>query len=149
MAGVSKHLLAFEALRPQILQKLIAMRDSFDSTLARVDETSARLQLDGLLEHVGNYLATHDAEILRSFVHTFLAMRAAEVQGPSAALSLLVTVGDVAVETARETSAIDSTELVLLLSHATLDAVRLANDLVAEELHRRRAARFATAEASS
>src|SRR5207253_2997505 len=98
------------------------------------DEATARLQIGAILEHIGNFIATGDVGLHRAFLHTFLAMRAAEAQGPSAVLAMLVAVGDTAAQVAQEQS---HPELTLLLMRVTASTARAINDLIAEELGRR------------
>src|SRR4051812_32195773 len=87
---------AYDALRPKILERLLDMRSTLDPSLARADESTARTQLGAVLDHLGNFIATGDLGLHRAFLHTFLAMRAAEAQGPAAVLAMLVAIGDTA-----------------------------------------------------
>jgi hypothetical protein len=143
IVGPSPHARAFAELRPRVLAKLLELRGSLDPALVRADEATARVQLDALLEHLGNYLATGDATLHRGFLHTFLAMRAAEAQGPAAALGTLVAVGDAAAQVAQEElgASPETAELVTVLTRVTAATARLVNDLIAEELERRIAQR--------
>ena len=65
-------------------------------TFGRLDEATARAQIGAVLDHLGNFIATGDLGLHRAFLHTFLAMRAAEAQGPAAVLAMLVAIGDTA-----------------------------------------------------
>ena len=98
-----------------------------------------RPQISAVLEHLGNYLATGDLGLHRAFLHTFLAMRAAEAQGPAAVLAMLVAVGDTAAQIAQEEGggSPDGAELTLMLTRVTASTARAVNDLIAEELERR------------
>ena len=127
----------YDALRPKILQRLVETRASLDASLARLDEESARDQLDAVLERIGNFIATGDLGLHRAFLHTFLAMRAAEAQHPGAVLAMLVAIGDTAADVAHEQGTTDSAELTLMLTRVTASTARAVNDLVAEELERR------------
>jgi hypothetical protein len=127
----------YDALRPKILQRLIDTRASLDASLARVDEQSARSQIDAVLERIGNFIATGDLGLHRAFLHTFLAMRAAEAQPPGAVLAMLVAIGDTAAQVAQDEATPDSTELTLMLTRVTASTARTVNDLIAEELERR------------
>ena len=66
-------------------------------------------------------------------------MRAAEAQGPAAALGTLVAVGDAAAQVAQEElgAGPETAELVTVLTRVTAGTARLVNDLIAEELERR------------
>lgn len=126
---------AYDALRAKILQRLMEIRGTLDPTLGRMDEATARAQLIAVLDHVGNFVATGDLGLHRAFLHTFLAMRAAEAQGPAAVLAMLVAIGDTAAQVAQEEGA--GTELTLMLTRVTASTARAINDLIADELDRR------------
>lgn len=129
----------YDALRPAILQRLIDMRASLDPSLARGDEESAREQLGAVLAHFSNYIATGDIGLHRAFLHTFLAIRAAEAQLPGAVLAMLVAIGDTAVTVAQEAGSPEAAELTAALTRVTASTARSVNDLIAEELERRAA----------
>jgi hypothetical protein len=130
---------AFDALRPAIVVRLIELRASLDPALARSDEATARSQIEAVLGDFGEYLATGDLAAHRAFLTSFVAKRAAEELGPSAALSTLVAIGDTAVQVVQEKLAGPSgDELGLLVARLTTSSVRIVNDLIAEELIARR-----------
>jgi hypothetical protein len=131
---------AYDALRPKILQRLLELRPTLDPSLARLDEQTARAQVGAVLEHLGNFLATGDLRLHRSFLQTFLAMRAAEAQSPASVLGALVAIGDTAAQVAQEEGAgrPEGAELTLLLTRVTASMARALNDLIAEELETRR-----------
>ena len=129
---------AYDGLRPKILQRLLDMRATLDPSLGRMDEATARAQINAVLEHIGNFIATGDLGLHRAFLHTFLAMRAAEAQGPAGVLALLVAVGDTAAQVSQEEAkGPDGSELTLLLTRVTASTARAVNDLIADELERR------------
>jgi hypothetical protein len=130
---------AYDNLRPIVLQRLLDMRATLDPSFGRIDEATARAQISAVLEHLGNFLASGDLGSHRAFLQTFLAMRAAEAQGPAAVLAMLVAIGDTAAQVAQDELAgsIDGAELTLLLTRVTATTARAVNDLVAEELARR------------
>jgi hypothetical protein len=130
----------YEALRPKILQRLLELRPTLDASLARLDEPTARAQIDAVLEHLGNFIATGDLRLHRAFLQTFLAMRAAEAQSPASVLAALVAIGDTAAQVAQEAGAgtQDGAELTLLLTRVTASTARALNDLIAEQLESRR-----------
>ena len=131
---------AYEALRPKILQRLLELRSTLDPSLGRLDEMTARGQMAAVLEHLGNFIATGDVGLHRAFLHTFLAMRAAEAQSPASVLAMLVAIGDTAAQVAQEDGAgtTEGAELTLLLTRVTASTARLLNDLIADELERRK-----------
>ena len=130
---------AYDELRPKILQRLLDMRGTLDPSLGRMDETTARAQIVAVLDHIANFIATGDLGLHRAFLHTFLAMRAAEAQGPAQVLAMLVAIGDTAAQVAQEDAIVRTggTELTLMLTRVTASTARALNDLIAEELERR------------
>ena len=103
--------------------------------LARLDDSIARAQIGAVLDHLGNFITTGDLGLHRAFLHTFLAMRAAEAQGPAQTLAMLVAIGDTAAQVAQEEGG--GAELTLFLTRVTASTARAINDLIAEELDRR------------
>src|ERR1051325_3007282 len=136
MSTVSTLARSYEALRPDVLQRLMELRSTLDPSLGRLDEANARAQIGAVLDHLGNFIATGDIGLHRAFLHTFLAMRAAEAQSPAAVLAMLVAIGDTAAQVAQEEGAGTTTgaELTLLLTRVTTSTARAINDLIAEEL---------------
>jgi hypothetical protein len=130
---------SYEALRPKVLQRLLELRSTLDPSLGRLDDSTARAQIGAVLDHLGNFIATGDLGLHRAFLHTFLAMRAAEAQSPASVLAMLVAIGDTAAQVAQEDGAgtADGAELTLLLTRVTASTARGVNDLIAEELGRR------------
>lgn len=139
MSAVPSVVHAYDGLRPKILQRLLDLRATLDPTLGRLDEPSARAQIGAVLDHLGNFLATGDLGLHRAFLHTFLAMRAAEAQGPGSVLAMLVAIGDTATQVAQEQdpSTTETKDLALMLTRVTAATARAINDLIAEELERR------------
>jgi hypothetical protein len=111
------------------------LRTTLDPSLARLDETSAQTQINAVLEHLGTFITTGDLGLHRAFLHTFLAMRAAEAQSPAAVLTMLVAIGDTAAQVAQLEGAgtTEGAELTLLLTRVTGSTARVVNDLIAEE----------------
>lgn len=130
---------SYEALRPRVLQRLLELRSTLDPSLGRLDDATARAQIGAVLDHLGNFIATGDLGLHRAFLHTFLAMRAAEAQSSASVLAMLVAIGDTAAQVAQEEGAgtADGAELTLLLTRVTASTARGVNDLIAEELGRR------------
>jgi hypothetical protein len=130
---------AYDGLRAKILHRLMEIRATLDPTLGRLDDATASAQISAVLEHLGNYLATGDLGLHRAFLHTFLAMRAAEAQGPAGVLAMLVAIGDTAAQVAQEDSggSPEGAELTLMLTRVTASTARAVNDLIADELERR------------
>jgi hypothetical protein len=129
----------YEALRSKILERLLDIRATLDPALGRLDPATAQSQFAAVIDHLGNFIATGDLGLHRAFLHTFLAMRGAEAQGPASVLAMLVAIGDTAAQVAQENAALspDGTELTLMLTRVTASTARAVNDLIAEELERR------------
>lgn len=129
---------AYDGLRPKILQRLLDMRATLDPSLGRLDEPTARAQIGAVLDHLGNFIASGDLGLHRAFLHTFLAMRAAEAQGPAQVLAMLVAIGDTAAQVSQESDPTpEGSELTLMLTRVTASTARAINDLIASELERR------------
>jgi hypothetical protein len=130
---------AYEALRPKVLVRLLELRTTLDPSLGRLDDATARAQIGAVLDHLGNFIATGDLGLHRAFLHTFLAMRAAEAQSPASVLAMLVAIGDTAAQVAQDEGAgtTEGAELTLLLTRVTATTARAVNDLIADELGRR------------
>ena len=137
---------SYEALRPRVLERVLELRATLDPSLGRLDDTTARAQIGAVLDHLGNFIATGDLALHRGFLHTFLAMRAAEAQSPASVLAMLVAIGDTAAQVAQDGAdggpgGSDGAELTLLLTRVTASTARAMNELIAEELGRRAAQR--------
>jgi hypothetical protein len=131
---------AFDALRPFIVSRLLELRSSLDPALARSDEVTARAQIESVLDDLSGFIATGDLATHRAFLTAFVAKRAAEELGPSAAMSTLVAIGDTAAQVVQEQQpGGHGDELALLVARITAGSVRVVNDLIAEELARSRA----------
>jgi hypothetical protein len=128
-----------------VLERVLELRSTLDPSLGRLDDATARAQIGAVLDHLGNFIATGDLGLHRGFLHTFLAMRAAEAQSPASVLAMLVAIGDTAAQVAQEEASgpagSDGAELTLLLTRVTASTARAMNDLIAEELGRRAAQR--------
>jgi hypothetical protein len=147
MSTVSTLARSYEALRPRVLERVLELRATLDPSLGRLDDSTARAQIGAVLDHLGNFIATGDLALHRGFLHTFLAMRAAEAQSPASVLAMLVAIGDTAAQVAQDGAdgggpgGSDGAELTLLLTRVTASTARALNDLIAEELARRDAQR--------
>jgi hypothetical protein len=133
---------SYEALRPRVLERVLELRATLDPSLGRLDDASARAQIGAVLDHLGNFIATGDLALHRGFLHTFLAMRAAEAQSPASVLAMLIAIGDTAAQVAQDEAGTgDGAELTRLLTRVTASTARVMNDLIADELGRRTAQR--------
>jgi hypothetical protein len=132
-----------ESLRPAVLARLVELRGSLDHALARLSEAQAKQHLDPVLQHLQTYLTTWDWRTHRSFLQTYLALRAGDGMSSDDVLHVLAAIGDVVVDTIRRQLANHPAQPALLVAVAKFNAhtVRGVIDLVAEELERRRTQR--------
>jgi hypothetical protein len=121
---------SYEALRPRVLERVLELRATLEPSLGRLDDATARAQISAVLDHLGNFIATGDLGLHRGFLHTFLAMRAAEAQSPASVLAMLVAIGDTAAQVAQEDA-----------GGAGGPGGSAGTDLIADELARRDAQR--------
>ena len=123
-----------------MVARLLELRASLDPALARSDEATARAQIEAVLDDFGDFIATGDLPTHRAFLSAFVAKRATEEAGASAALSTLVAIGDTAVQVVQERLLTGhGEELALLVARVTAGSVRIVNELIAEELARHKA----------
>jgi len=143
MASPADPAAMLEQVRPAILARLVELRGSLDHALARQTETEARQHLEPVLRHLQTYLTTWDWRLHRSFLQSYLAMRAGDGMSSDDVLHVLAAFGDVVVDTVRRRMADHPAQPALLVAVAKFNAhtVRAVIDLVAEELERRRAQR--------
>jgi hypothetical protein len=127
-----------ESLRPAVLARLVEIRGQLDHALARVAEHEAREQFDAVLRHLQTYLTTWDWRLHRSFLQTYLAMRAGDGMHSDDVLHVLSAIGELVIEMAREQA---PPALMVALAKFNAHTVRCVIDLVAEDLERRRAQR--------
>ena len=132
-----------ETLRPAVLARLVEIRSSLDHALARVPEAAARDHFDSVLRHMQAYLTTWDWRLHRSFLQTYLAMRAGDGMSSDDVLHALSAIGEVVVDMVRRQLAEHPITPSLMVALAKFNAhtVRGVIDLVAEDLERRRAQR--------
>ncbi|HPH66164.1 MAG TPA: hypothetical protein PLF40_10485 [Kofleriaceae bacterium] len=131
----------FEALRPKIVDRMLAARASRSDTESDANQSDSplRRQLEAVLEHLGNYLVTGDLRMHRDFLQSFLAMRAAEAQSPSAVMASLTEIGDTAARVVQQDGPDDDERrhLVQALASATVTTVKVCNELLARDLQRK------------
>lgn len=132
-----------ESLRPAVLARLVEIRGTLDHSLARSSEHDAREQFDAVLRHQVTYLTTWDWRLHRSFLQTYLAMRAGDGMSSDDVLHVLSSIGEVVAETVRSQLGDHPIAPSLMVALAKFNAhtVRGVIDLVAEDLERRRSQR--------
>ena len=146
MADVA-HARTFAELRPAVLARLMEVRASLDPGLAQLDDGGARAQLQAVLDQVEAYLRTGDATPLRSFLRSFLTLRAAQGLAPDTLLHAVVAIGDTCVQVVQKTAA--DADLACELTHTGAVATRLVVQHIADALARRTDERRALTEAIS
>ena len=138
MATPAEHAATLEALRPAVLARLVELRASLDHGLARLDEAAAAEHFEGVLRHMAAYMTTWDWRLHRSFLQSYLAMRASDGMSTDDVLHVLAAIGDVVVDTARREVGDRAGALLVSLAKFNAHTVRGVIDLIAEELERRR-----------
>jgi hypothetical protein len=143
MATPADHAATLDYLRPAVLDRLVELRGSLDYALARTDEAAAREHFDAVLRHLQTYLTTWDWRLHRSFLQSYLAVRAGHGMSSDDVLHLLATISDVVVEVVRRQFADHPMTPGLLVAIAKFNAhtMRCVIDLIAEDLDRRRSQR--------
>lgn len=143
MPTPADHAATLESLRPAVLARLVEIRGSLDHALARVGEAEAREHFDAVLRHTQAYVATWDWRLHRSFLQSYIALRAGDGMSSDDVIHVLVAVGEVLVEMVRGQLGNKPIvhELVVAVTKVNAHTVRGVIDLVAEELERRRAQR--------
>jgi len=131
----------FAGLKPAVLTRLIEVRGSLDHGFARLDAAAARELFEAVLDHQTTFLATGDTALLRGFLRSFRAMRAAEGLGAENLLHAMIAIGDVTAQVVnKELPAGPRThELVSSLVRTSWTTARLVVEIIAEELAARTA----------
>lgn len=143
MSGAPAYVVAFEGLRPAILTRLLEVRASLDHAFARQTAAEAHELFDAVLMGLQTLLITGDHALHRGFVQSFIALRGADGLAPDHAQRVLVAIGDVAVQVVRRDRPDDGVLTLAVISAIRVTA-RLVNEIVADELGRRRAQRRQT-----
>jgi hypothetical protein len=143
VATTADHAAMLEHLRPAVLARLVEIRASLDHAMARVPEHEAREHFDSVLRHLQAYLTTWDWRMHRSFLQSFLAMRAGDGMSSDDCLHALAAIGETVVDQVRRQAQEHPATPSLMVALAKFNAhtVRAVIDLVAEDLERRRAQR--------
>jgi hypothetical protein len=131
----------FDTLRPKIVARLVRLRATRSETQSDVAVQSSpfQRQVEAVLEHLANYIVTDDLRMHRDFLQTFLAMRAAEAQSPSAVMAALTEIGDTAARVVQQDGPDDPDHraLVEILATATVATARVCNELLSRDLQRK------------
>lgn len=98
---MSSHAQTFQAIRAEVLERLVDVRGSIDHTLSAVPSEIIRQEFDAVLERMYHYLADRDVERYREFATRWVAFRLGEGFSPENLIHSVVALGDVVVEVAR------------------------------------------------
>ena len=137
MAEASTHARSFGELRPAVMTQLMETRANLDHGLAELEVDAARAQLDAVLDHVQSFLASGDPAPLRSFLRSFLTLRAAHGLSPDTLLHAVVAIGDTCVQLVQQRGGASAAELACALPRTGAVCTRLVVEHIAEELARR------------
>lgn len=126
----------FAGLKPALIARLVEVRSSLDHGFARLDEATARAQLEQLFDHQLELLATDDATALRGFLRTYRAVRAADGLGPENLLHAVIAVGDVTAQVLHKEQppGARTAELASAWARVSWMTARLVVEIIAEEL---------------
>ncbi len=133
------HATVFAGLKPAVLARLVDVRSSLDHGFASLDEPAARAQLEQVLDHQSAYLASGDPALLRGFLRSYRAVRAADGLGPENLLHAVIAIGDVAAQVAQKElpAGPRTAELVSSLARVSWSTARMVVEIIAEELESR------------
>lgn len=98
---MERHARTFEAIRPEVLDRLLDVRGSIDHTLSGVPSQVIRQEFDAVLDRMQSYLADGNAARYRSFAGRWVAFRLGEGFSPENLIHSVVALGDVVLEVAR------------------------------------------------
>lgn len=96
-----RHAQIFDALRAEILARLVDVRGSIDHAYDKISTPVIREHFDIMLDKVRTFLATGDAGSYRRFASRYLAIRVAEGFSHENLIHSIVAIGDVVAQVAR------------------------------------------------
>jgi len=123
-------------MKPALLDRLVEVRTSLDHGFARLDDATARAQLDQVLEHQLGFLATGDTAILRGFLRSYRALRAGEGLGPENLLHAVIAIGDVVAQVIHKEQppGARTAELASSWARVSWTTARIVVEIIAEVL---------------
>ena len=135
------HAETFQALRADVLDRLVAIRASIDRAYERIPDEVIRGQFDLVLGNMAAYLASEDPGPYREFVKRWAAMRAGEGFAAENVVHAMVAIGDVVRRVAHKRlgAGADGAELVRVVTDMSGLAARVLVAELAEELEQRAA----------
>jgi len=142
------HAETFQALRAEVLDRLVAIRASIDQAYERISDEVIRGQFDVVLSNMESYLANEQPGPYHDFVRRWAAMRAGEGFAPENIVHAVVAMGDVVRRVAHKRFGMspDISEFAQAVTHMSALAARVLVAELADELEQR-TAELAIAEA--
>ncbi len=98
---MERHARTFEAIRPEVLGRLLDVRSSIDHTLSGVPSQVIRQEFDAVLDRMQTYLADGNAGRYRSFAERWVAFRLGQGFSPENLIHSVVALGDAVLDVAR------------------------------------------------
>ncbi len=131
----------FQALRSDVLDRLVEVRGSIDQAYEGISDDLVRPQFDVVLGKMHSYLATGDVEQYRSFAKRWIAMRTGEGFATENLIHSMVAIADVVVQVAQRR--MGQTPEAIAFAHTVVNmnfvAVRMLVENLAEDLATRTA----------
>jgi hypothetical protein len=133
---MERHARTFEAIRSEVLDRLVDVRGSIDHTLSAVPVQVIRQEFDSVLDRMQSYLSDGDAGRYRSFAVRWVAFRLGEGFSPENLIHSVVALGDVVLEVARTRlpAGEESADFAREVARMNFVAARLIVDTLAAEL---------------
>ena len=133
---MERHARTFEAIRPEVLGRLLDVRGSIDHTLSGVPSQVIRQEFDAVLDRMQTYLTDGDAGRYQSFAVRWVGFRLGEGFSPENLIHSVVALGDVVLEVARRRlpDAPDTADFAREVARMNFVAARLIVDTLADEL---------------
>jgi len=133
---MERHARTFEAIRPEVLDRLIDVRGSIDHTLTGVPSQVIRQEFDAVLDRMQSYLLDGDAGRYRSFAERWVAFRLGQGFSPENLIHSVVALGDAVLEVARRRLPLgsESADFTREVARMNFVAARLIVDTLAQEL---------------
>ena len=133
---MARHARTFEAIRPEVLERLVDVRGSIDHTLSGVPSHLIRQEFNAALDRMESYLADSDLERYRGFATRWVAFRLGEGFSPENLIHSVVSMGDVILEIARRRlpPGAETAEFLREVVRMNFVAARLIVEILASEL---------------
>jgi hypothetical protein len=133
---MERHALTFEAIRPEVLERLVDVRGNLDPTPSGAPPAGVRQEFEAVLDRMQSYLLDGDVEKYRSFTVRWVAFRLGQGSSPENLIHSVVALGDVILDVARGRlpAGWERAEFARAIARMSLFAARVIVDALAEEL---------------